>query len=213
MNPTLDEVKAEAAIIEDKIKTAPRWQLFTLLGLVAFLLAYVLWLTFGSVTQTHSQGFVATKHAISTVKVAGPVLKVPMKIIPRKAVRKKFPEAPDLPDDEEYVDDPVIPPAPNGGTVLTKVNETTGEVSSTFEAKAAPWFAFRRDNHIEAFAMVSNNGPHVAVDAVRDIFSVKEAVVAIKAGGRIPLDSSPRNEPEWHAGAGVKYNFQLPGRW
>ena len=118
-----------------------------LLCALLLLLAYLCWVLWVQPKQTPTDGFVTPPQAVPGGKVPGPTIKPPVKIIPKPAVKKKFPEA-QIANDEEWVDSAEVPPAPNGAVVLTKIDTITGDVTTQIENKKAPWLAFESTNYI-----------------------------------------------------------------
>jgi hypothetical protein len=118
-------------------------------GLVAILLIaiYGVWSIWFKPVPTPDKGFIQPKPAVDSPKKNGPVIKPPVKVVDKGDVKDKFPEA-QIKDDEEWVDTADIPPAPNGATVLVKIDTQSGEVTSQVENKKAPWFAFENNNYI-----------------------------------------------------------------
>lgn len=171
-----------------KFKGLPKIYLYfygvgVLIGLV-----YFGWSVFGHRPQAPSAGFVAAKPAVSAVKVPGPVVKVPVKVIPKKKVTQKYPEA-QIADSEEWVDTAEVPEAPNGAVVLTKIDPGTGDVTNQVETKPAPLFAFERNNTLGAGYEIGTQGPRVPVYYRRDILRVKDVHLQAEIGGRIDVQN------------------------
>lgn len=188
------------------LNALPKWRKY-LYGTIALIgIVYLLWSLFWPHFKP-SPGFNKMPPAVDTPKVPGPTLAGPVKIIPKGPVKRKFPTAP-ISEGEEWVDSVDIPSAPHGATVLTKIDTVTGEVTNVTEIKPSPWFAFQRTNTVEVYGMKSTDGDKIEADYIRDVVSIKDATVAIKVGGKVPLESGPK--AEGHVGIGVKFKFDWP---
>ena len=202
----VDKAVAEAKAEYLVVKNGPPWKIYTIGVILLFIIGYLAWCLWGTVQQKPSENFVKTKPAVEVPKVDGPILKVPLKIVPKKAVEKKFPEA-KIKDSEEWLDTAKVPKAPHGGTMLTKIDTVTGETSNEFKTNSSPWFEFQRKNTVEIFGVASTDGNKIEGNLVRDIVSIKDATIAVKAGTNIPLD--PGKKLEVHFGVGVKWEFDF----
>lgn len=193
--------------IKSRIGAIPEWRL-TLYG-VFFLAAagYLAWSIWGPRPQQHVEGFKPTKPAVATAKVPGPVVKAPIKIVPKKDVAAKYPEAP-ITNSEEWVDTVDVPPAKNGAVVLTKIETQTGEVTNIIEMKPAPWFALERTNIIGAAIDVGTRGQKVSGYYKRDIFRIKDAYFQLKPIEVIaPLGGTSDERIEIKTGAAAEWRF------
>ena len=181
----------------------PKGRLIVYGLLFVFGAAYLLWAIFKKPAPS-TEKFEQTKPAINVAKVAGPVLKVPIRILPKEAVVKKLPSVV-LKPEEEVVNTGKITPAPYGGTTVDTIDTTTGEVKEQFKPNAAPWFSFEDKNYIGAGYNISNQGATVPVYWKRDVFQIKELHFQTNIGLKIPVEPSARFE--WNAGANVEYRF------
>lgn len=202
-----DNLKDDLKAFKNKVSTIPEWRL-TLYSVFFVLVAgYLAWAIWGPKPQQHSEGFKPTKPAVSTVKVPGPVVKVPIKIVPKKDVEAKHPEAP-IADSEEWVDTVDVPPAKNGAVVLTKIETQTGEVSSLIEMKPAPWFALERTNILGAAIDIGTRGQKGSIYYKRDIFRIKDAYLQLKPIEIIaPIGGSTDEKLEIKTGAAAEWRF------
>jgi hypothetical protein len=122
--------------------------------------------------------------AVTVPKVAGPVLNVPLQVVPKAAVAKHFPKMAPIPANEEVIDTADIPAeaAENGVQTVTFMNVSTGTASTVYTPKPAPLFALENRNAVGAAYMVTTAGPASVVYVKRDIFRVKDFHVGVVAG-------------------------------
>jgi hypothetical protein len=165
---------------------------------MTFIVIYGLWLAWFRKDATPTDGFTKSIPAVSAPKVDGPIIKPPIKIVPKDPVKKKFPTA-QIQDDEEWVDTADIPPAPNGATVLTKIDTVSGEVTNQIQNKKAPWFAFEDNNYVGVGLDTSKK---VDVYYKRDLVRVKD--LHLQVGGQL---KGNQTEIELIGRAGLEYRF------
>lgn len=153
--------------------------------------------------------FQPTKPAVKQEKVTGPKLNVPLKTVPKAAIKKAFPEIPaeEVDDKEtEYVDTAIIPEAEEGGKVVSQIDTKTGEVTTKFKANETPWFEFERKNYIGIGATIGTRGQTGEIYYKRDIVQVKALhlqvmPIAVSA----PIDGVGSVE--------IKTGVYMEGRW
>lgn len=190
--------------VEQRVAAMPRWKQYTLVCIVLLILVYLAWTIWGHRPPVHSDGFQPGKPAVDSEKVDGPPLKKPIKVVPKKPVTEKFPNAPIKPS-EEWVNTTDVDEAPNGATVLTKIDTETGEVSDVVQMKPAPWFAFERRNTIGVGYEVGTQGAKIPVYYRRDLVRVKDVHLVGEVGGKIALD--PAEKSEAHGAAILEYRW------
>jgi hypothetical protein len=169
-----------------------------------FIIVYLAWSLWGARPPTPGQGFQPTKPAVSTEKVSGPAIKSPIKIVPKKKVAQKYPEAV-ITESEEWVDTAKVPPAPNGAVVLTKVDTVTGEVTSQVEINKAPWFAFERSNTLGVGYEIGTQGAKIPIYYRRDILRIKDIHLLAEVGAKIAV--SPAEKSEAHGAVLAEWRF------
>lgn len=151
---------------------------------VVFIALYAIWMIWFRLPDTPENGFITTKPAVSTPKVDGPIIKPPVKIVPKKKVESKFPAA-QIADDEEWVDTADIPPAPNGATILTKIDTITGDVTNQVQNKKAPWFAFEDNNYVGVgFEQHVGGNQFGKIYYKRDLVRIKDVHVQAEVQGK-----------------------------
>ena len=143
--------------------------------------------------------------AVTAPKVAGPLLKVPLRVIPKPAIERKFPQIGTIVADEEAVDSAEIPATVNGGSTVTFTNMSTGLSTTVFIPKVAPWFALEDRNTLGAGYERSSEGTRVPVYYRRDLARAKDLHLLAEVGGKIPVDGG---KIEKHIGAYVEWRFQ-----
>ena len=182
------------------ISRIPVWRRYLYGFLVLLGSVYIGWSIWWPTPQKPSAGFQVAKPAVPTAKVPGPVVKVPIKIVPKAAVKDKFPEAHVDDPDEEVIDTADIGDAPNGATTVTTLNTITGESKTEVKIKEAPWFAFEHGNTAGVGYEVGTQGSKVPIYYRRDILRIKDLHLVGEVGGKIAL--SPAQQSEVH-GAGL----------
>lgn len=186
-----------------QIAAIPRARLYAYGAAAAFAILYLGWSLWGKRPQEPSQGFVKTEPAVNLPKVPGPVLTVPLKIVPKAGVEREFPEA-HIEEAEEVIDTADVPPAPNGATSITTINTKTGEASTQIKIKEAPWFAFERTNYAGAGIEQHFTGELKAKAYYkRDILRIKD----VHLQGELQIKTSTKKETEGFAGINVEYRF------
>ena len=180
------------------------WKVYAGIAVLLFIIVYLAWSIWGARPPTPGQGFQPTKPAVSAEKVPGPVVKQPIKIVPKKEVAKKYSEAV-ITESEEWVDTAEIPPAPNGAVVLTKIDTVTGEVTNQVEINKAPWFSFERNNTLGAGYETGTQGAKIPVYYRRDILRVKDIHLLAEVGAKISL--TPTEQSEVHGAVLAEWRF------
>lgn len=186
-----------------KLRQAPPWRQYLIAFCILFGAVYFAWSVFWRPALT-PEGFTPAKPAVPATKEDGPVIKVPIKVVPAKAVKRKFPMSVKK-ESEEWVDTAEVPPAPNGAVVLTKIDTVTGESTSEVALKAAPWFAFERNNTLGAGYEVGTQGTKIPVYYRRDVLRVKDVHLIGEVGGKLALD--PTEKSEAYGKIGVEWRF------
>lgn len=180
------------------------WRLYAGIATLIFIIIYLAWSIWGARPPTSGQGFQPTKPAVSTEKVPGPVIKPPVKVVPKKKVAQKYPEAV-ITESEEWVDTAKVPPAPNGAVVLTKIDTVTGEVTSQVEINKAPWFAFERNNILGVGYEVGTQGTKIPIYYRRDVLRIKDIHLLAEVGAKIAV--SPTEKSEAHGAVLAEWRF------
>lgn len=135
------------------------------------------------------------------------MLKVPLKVVPKIAVKAEFPEAHIEDPDEEVIDTGEIDPAPNGAIIITTINTITGEAHTEVKIKEAPWFAFERQNYLGAGYELHFNGDQKAKGYYkRDLVRIKNIHLQGEAVITVPL-SGAQGKIEGFVGGNLEYRF------
>lgn len=189
--------------LETKAKEAPKWRMIVLAVLALCAAGYLCWSLVH--TPTPKPGVVTLPApAVTAPKVAGPIMKAPLRIVPKPAVERKFPQIGSIAPNEEVVDTAEIPATDNGGSTITFTNITTGLSSTVFIPKPAPWFALEDRNTLGAGYETSTEGTRVPVYYRRDLVRVKNLHLLGEIGGKIPVGPG---KLEGHAGAYAEWRF------
>lgn len=143
--------------------------------------------------------------AVEVAKEAGPVLSVPLQVVPGGTVAKVFPKLKDQVKKQPVIDSAKIPSAPHGGSTVTFMNLTTGTASTVFIPQKAPWFAFEGGNEVYVGIEDGNHGRRVPLEYRRDILAVKDLHLVARIGGKVPIEPGARGE--WNVGAGLAYRW------
>ncbi len=194
---------------EDGIKLfnpIPRVAYFYGFAIIAIAI-YLAWSVYGNRPQQPSAGFVHTKPAVSSPKITGPNLTAPLKVVPKTAVKGKFPDAHIDDPDEEVIDTADIEPAPNGATTITTMNIQTGESRTELKMKEAPWFALERQNYLGLGYELHFNGEQMGkVYYKRDLLRIKDAHLQAETVIRFPVNGS-QNKVEGFVGVNTEWRF------
>lgn len=180
------------------------WKLCSGIAALLFIIVYLAWSLWGARPPTPGQGFQPTKPAVSADKVPGPVIKPPIKVVPKKKVAQKYPEAV-ITDSEEWVDTVKVPQAPNGAVVLTKIDTVTGEITNQVKINKPPWFAFERNNTLGAGYEIGTQGAKIPIYYRRDVLRVKDIHLLAEVGAKIAL--SPVEQSEVHGAVLAEWRF------
>ena len=177
-----EKIEALAASEAKTIAGMPRWRIGVYAALLLFGIVYLVWCHFQKPVPTTA--FVAAPPAVKTAKVAGPVMTVPLRVVPKKAVIATFPELASQVEapQTEVIDTAEIPKTDNGVKVVTFMNVSTGVASTVYKANPAPWFAFEKGNTVGATYLQTTAGPTAAVYYKRDLFRVKDFHMGLVAG-------------------------------
>jgi len=167
--------------LEYKIKGVPKWKVIGIAALVLFAASYLVW-SFVHTPSPKAGAVILPAPAITVPKVEGPTLKVPLKVVPPKAVEKKFPTIGTTPPDKPVIDTAKIPQTENGGSTVTSLDLVTGEASTVFVPDPAPWFAFEDKNAVGIAYLWTSQGTTGAAYYRRDLFRVKDIHVTGIAG-------------------------------
>lgn len=189
----------------EAIKAGPKWRLYALVAVLAFCAAYLMWAMLKTPPAKPGE-FSEANPAVVTPKIEGPVVSVPIKVIPKEQVKKKYPQYNKADEKKDVVIDSAnIPPMENGVVTITKLDTTTGEASTSFEPKKSPLFAFSDKNYIGAGYRLSSEGASIPVYWKRDIFQVKGLHFQTEIGGRVPVNGNEKGEV--HISGNVEYRF------
>lgn len=183
------------------------WRRYVYGAILVIVVIYLAWSQWGARPQQPGDGFVPAKPAVSTPKVDGPVLKAPLKIVPKAAVKRKFPEAHIDEPDTEVIDTADIDPAPNGAVTITTIDTKTGEAKTEVKTKESPWFALERQNYLGlGYELHVDGRQKVKVYVKRDLFRVKDIHAQADAQVRAPINGGSGGI-EGYVGGNVEYRF------
>jgi len=163
-------------------------------------LVYLGWCVFSDRPPTNTAGYFIPKPAVNATKTQY-TRPITPRLLPKSAVVRKFPQAP-ITESEEWLDSADIPPAPNGATVLTKIDTVTGESTTEVEIKPAPWLAFERTNYLGIGAEIGTDGTKYKAYYKRDVFRVKDLHLQVEAGVRAGQQGA-----EAYAGVNAEWRF------
>lgn len=184
------------------LQQIPKWRLYLYVAVTLLVTIYIGWSAWGERPQNSAQGFVAAKPAIPEAKVPGPTVQV--KVVPKTAVKRKFPEA-HISDKEEVIDTAKVPAAPNGATTITTIDTDTGEAHTEVKINEAPWLALERNNYLGAGYEIGTDGTKIPIYYKRDILRIKNVHLQAEVGGKVALD--PRGKSEAHGTALMEYRW------
>lgn len=185
----------------------PTWRRYLYGGILLAVLAYLAWSKWGPRPQLPAAGFVAAKPAVSAKKVDGPLLKVPLRIVPKESVKRKFPDAHIDDPEDEVIDTADIDPTPNGAIAITTIDTATGEAKTEVKMKEAPWFALERQNYLGlGYELHTDGSQKVKLYLKRDLFRVKDAHAQAEALVRAPINGGS-DGVEGYVGGNVEYRF------
>jgi hypothetical protein len=190
--------------LQNKLKDVPGRRLYAYGALIIFGLIYLAWSFFHKPAPT-AQVFTQAPPAVKTPKVDGPTVKV--RIVPKAAVKKKYPEyhGADAPM-VEVIDTADVPPMPNGATTVTAIDTVTGEATTSVEPKKSPWLAFEDQDYIGAGMEAGTNGARAVAYYKRDIIRVKDIHLQVKPV-EIKVPISGNGDAELSAGAYIEWRF------
>lgn len=150
-------------------------------------LGYSAWSLWWPRSQQSAAGFVAAQPAVATEKISGPT--VALKIVPKKAVQKKF-SGVQISETEEVVDTAAIQPAPNGATAITVIDTISGTARTTVQMNEAPWVALERTNYLGIGYDLSTNGSQRArLYYKRDFLRIRDVHIQGSAQLSAPVNS------------------------
>lgn len=198
-------LKEQAEAVKSRFLAVPLWKRIAGGIGVLFLVVYLIWCIFVPKVKPDTSTFTETKPAVTVQKVDGPTLKVPIKVVPKDAVKKKYPQA-TISEGQEVIDTATIPPAENGGTTITTITTSTGEANTNFKPNASPLFAFENKNYIGGGASIGTRGTQAELYYKRDLLRVKDLHLQGKVEGIVPIDNATRT-PEGKAGIYVEWRF------
>ena len=202
----IEKVRAEAAGMgqqaEALVKEAPPWKLIVVAACALCVVGYLFWCLV-HIPVPKPDVFTKAAPAVMAPKVAGPTLAVPLKVVPKAAVRKALPSLV-IPEGDEVIDTADIPPMPNGVKAVTFMDVSTGEATTQYTPKPAPWFALEDRNTVGAGYEASTEGSRVPIYYRRDILRVKDLHLVGEVGGKIPVGAG---KVEGHAGAYAEWRF------
>lgn len=193
--------------VKDKLLQVPKTRLYIYGAVALLVLIYLAWSLCGSQPQQPSAGFVAAVPAVTAPKVDGPIVKVPLKIVPKKKVKEDHPDAHIDAPGVEVIDTAIIPQAPNGAVTITTLDTTTGVATTEVKIKPAPWFALERTNYAGIGYELHWNGDQKAKGYYkRDLVRIKDAHLQAEAQIRIPVNGSD-GKAEGFIGGNLEYRF------
>lgn len=190
-----------------RLSLFPVWRRYLYGGVLLAVVAYIAWSKWGPRPQLPVAGFVAAKPAVSAKKVDGPLLKVPLRIVPKESVKRKFPSAHIDDPKDEVIDTAEIGPAPNGAVTITTVDTQTGEAKTEVKMKEAPWFALERQNYLGlGYELHTDGSQKVKLYLKRDLFRIKDAHAQAEAQVRATINGDS-GQVEGYVGGNVEYRF------
>lgn len=181
---------------------APRWKPIAYAAGACCVAGYLYW-SLVHMPAPRPGAITRAAPAVTAPKVAGPILKKPLQVVPKPAVRKAFPNL-DLQEELEVLDTADIPAAENGVQTVTFINISTGIASTVYTPKPAPWFALEDRNRIGAGYEISTEGTRIPVYYRRDLLRVKDLHLVGEVGGKIPVGPG---RIEGHAAGLVEWRF------
>jgi hypothetical protein len=193
--------------LKDNLYMIPVWRRRLYTGLVVISVVYVGW-SFYHQPPLPEGVFHQPVAAVDTPKIPGPVLQVPIKIIPKAVIKKEYPEyhAADSPV-VEVVDTAVIPPSENGGTTITHVDTSTGDVVTSYEPEKAPWFAPQDKNYLGISVGGSTSDGMIGRGYYkRDILRVKDVFLQVEGDVMVRPDA-PTRQVEGVAWVNAEYRW------
>jgi len=168
-------------------------------------ISYLVWSFIPKAAPNYKE-FAVTKPAVSVPKTTGPMLQVPLKVVPKSAVRKAFPTEP-IEDQEEVVDTAKIPPAPNGGTTISKIDTTTGDTKTDFKPSPPPLLAFENQNYLGGGVEYHVTGEVKAkIYYKRDVVRSKDVHLQVEVQGKMPI-SGTTGKAELFVGPNLEWRF------
>lgn len=198
-------LKAKAMELKDAITEVAgglKWRLigFAICGLCAA--GYLCWSLVP--TPIPKPGvFSQAAPAVTAPKVAGPRLNVPLRVVPKQAAKKALPSI-TIPEGSEVIDTADIPAAPDGVQVITFLNLSSGEATTRYAPKPAPWFALESRNTLGAGYEAGTEGTRVPIYYRRDLMRVKDLHLVGELGAKIPLGDG---RGEGHAAGYIEWRF------
>ena len=187
---------------EASVKEAPQWKLIVVAICALCAVGYLFW-SLVHIPVPKPGVFTQAAPVVTVPKVAGPTLAVPLRVVPKAAVRKALPSLV-IPEGDEVIDTADIPAMPNGVQTITFMDISTGEATTQYTPKPAPWFALEDRNTLGAGYEASTDGARVPVYYRRDVLRVKDLHLVGEVGGKIPLGPG---KTEGHAGAYAEWRF------
>lgn len=170
------------------------------------IIIYLLWSIYGSSPQQPKAGFVPAPPAVTTPKVPGPKLTVPLMIVPKAAVKRKYPDAHIDDPDDQVIDTADIGPAPDGATTITTMNTNTGTAHTEVKIKPAPWFALERQNYLGiGYEMHLNGDQKAKVYFKRDLLRIKDIHLQGETVLKVPLAGTAKTVG--FVGGNIEYRF------
>jgi hypothetical protein len=199
----VQELRNKLATTEKRIAGMPTWRLALYGAIGLFALVYLGWSLFHRPSPSVGS-VVSVPPAIKVEKVAGPVMKKPLMIVPPAAVEREFPQLGPVAPSKPVIDTAKIPKTNNGGSTVTFMNVSTGRAETKFIPAPSPWFAFQSGSIVGARYEIGTEGSRVHVYYKRDIFRVKDIYAVAEVGGSIPVGVG---KGELYAGGGAEYRF------
>jgi hypothetical protein len=165
----------------------PKTRLVLYVAILLLIVMYSMW-SFLQPPKPNTTKFTELKPAVDSPKVAGPVLLTPIKIVPKTVVRKTYPTE-EIAEDEEVIDTGEIPPAENGGVIITKIDTKTSEAHTDFKPNPAPWLGFENKNYlgIGLDYDVLNSSEKAKIYYKRDILRSKDVHFQVELQVRVPV--------------------------
>jgi hypothetical protein len=204
----MDIIEKIKTWIKIPIQSISQTRLIVYASLFLFIIVYVVWSIFFAPHQQSTTTFQQPKPAVEAKKEPGPLLTVPIQIVPKKEVIREFPTA-QIANDEEFVDTSEIAPTDNGGITLTKVDTVTGEIRTDFKPNEAPWLGFENKNYLGIGVEAGTKGANGNFYYKRDILRMKDLHLQVKPIEiAVPIDQGVSlKELNIKAGANLEYRW------
>lgn len=185
---TTDELRDKLVVEEEQtgwFKAIPLWRKLIYGAALLLILAWLGWYLFWPEPAAAPRAFARAMPAHQVggvVKVPGPTIAAPLKVIPKAVVRKELPDLP-LNDDEEVIDTAEVPKAPYGAVTVTKI-DPDGMATTYVKANDRPFAEFMKEKELGGGMDINTRGEKVIVLEGRFVpLRIGPAHLAIKVEG------------------------------